>query len=118
MTAILILFIISFQAALVYFGVKWLSQLNNRLIELNGEVSLFAPKISDEFEKARNLLKALNKAVETYFKQQNKLKVYRNLMLVKSLVVAIVLYKKRKSILNFFSLYDIVSKFAKSILEF
>lgn len=118
MTAILILFIISFQAALVYFGVKWLSRLNNRLIELNNEVSSFLPKIHDEFEKARNLLKILNKAVETYFKQQNKLKIYRNLMLVKSLVVTIVLYKKRKSILNFFSLYDIVSKFTKSILEF
>ncbi len=118
MCAILILFIISFQFAIAYFGVKGLTVLNNKIVELNVKVEKLIPQIKPKFEKIRTTLQNTNKAIEAFFKHQNKIKVYRNLVLLKSIAVAIILYKKRKSLLNFFSMYDIVSKFAKSILEF
>jgi len=118
MTAILILFIISVQAAIVYFGVKGLSDLNEKIINLNNKVILILPEIQPTFEKTRKVFKQINLGIEGFFKHQNKIKVYRNIMLLKSVAVAILLFKKRKSIISFFSLYDIVSKFTKSILEF
>lgn len=118
MTAILILFIISVQAAIVYYGVKYLSELNDKIILLNDKVSEITPKLEPCFKKFREVLQQINKGIEGFFKHQSKIKVYKNIMILKSLVVAIMLFKKRKSILNFFSLYHIVSKFTKSILEF
>lgn len=118
MESILILLIISIQSAIVYFGVKYLSLLNEKIISLNEKVLEITPKITPAFDKAKSAFHMVNTLFEKFFKHKNKIKVYRNIMILKSLVVAIILYKKRKSLFNFFSLYDIISKFTKAILEF
>lgn len=117
MEAILILLIISVQFAIVYFGVKYLSNLNNSIIAINEKILLIQPQIQPKFEQARKIFTTINNAIEKFVEKDNKLKLFRNILILKSLAVAIIIFKKRKSLFSFFSLYDIVSKFTKTILE-
>ena len=118
MCAILILLIISIQFAIGYFSVKYLSELNEKVVTLDKKVWLVKSQIKPKFEYVRNAFVIINNVIEKYIKHQNKIVLYKNLMLIKSFVVAVILYKKRKSLISFFSLYDIISKFAKALMEF
>lgn len=118
MEAILLLFIIAVQFALVYFGVKVLSQLNDKLVYLNEQVLVFTPKAQKQIQDFRNVLVKINKTIEGLVNTNNKWKIVRNVLLVKSLIVAIYLFKKRKSILSLFSLYNIINGFKKILMEF
>ena len=66
MDAIIILLIISFQFALIYFGVKYLSALNERIILLNEKVESFSCLVKPTFEKVRNGLSVANKVMNKY----------------------------------------------------
>lgn len=117
MAAILILLIISAQFAFAYFVIRGLIVLERKIAALNDAVVEFTPKIQPMFEGTRNILQKINKAVDGWFKHADKFKLMRNIMLLKSIITAFILFKKRKNILKFFSLYNIVSKFTKVILE-
>ena len=117
MEALLILIIISVQFAIGYIGVKRLSELENKIILFTEKIDEITPKIKPAFEKARETFAIINKFMEKFFKHRSKLKMYRNIMLLKSIIVALILYKKRKNIFKFFSVYNIVSNFTKAIME-
>ena len=116
MEAFIILFIISVQFSICFFGVKYLSELDHKIISLTEKVDEITPKIKPALNKARQAFSTINNFMEKVYKQRNKLKLIRNIMLLKSLVAAIILYKKRKNIFKFFSVYNIVSKFTKAIM--
>lgn len=118
MASILILLIISAQFALAYYAIRALIRLEHKIIELNSLITEITPKICPGFQNTRKVLKKINKVADSYFKNTNKLKLLRNLFLLKSLTVAFILYKKRKNIFEFFSLYNIVNRFVKALLEF
>ncbi len=118
MGAILILLIISIQFLICYFSVKRLSDLNNNLIKLNQKVEDVSKQIPLKFDTVRQSLQYINQTLFNLYENKQKILLYRKLVLLKSTIVAIILFKKRKNILNFFSLYDIVSKFIKKIMEF
>ena len=116
MEAILILFIISVQFGIIFFSVKKLTELELKIINLTNSVDNFSGKVKPAFEQLRSVLQKINLGFEKFYKHKNKLKMYRNLMLAKSLLVMIILYKKRKSLLSFFSVYGIVNKFTKALM--
>lgn len=118
MDAILILAIISIQFALIYFGVKYLSELNNKLIEANIKLEEIIPKIQPNFEKCRKALNVTNNLMVKYLENQDKIKIVKYILLFYSLISAIYIFKKKKNILNAYSLYDVVIKMAKTILGF
>ena len=118
MEAIIILLIISFQFALIYFGVKCLSALNERLILLNEKVESLSCLIEPAFEKVRKGLAVANNVMNKYIENEGKIKVIKLILLVYSLVVAISVIRKKKNIFSFYSLYDIIIKTTKAILGF
>ncbi len=118
MDAILILAIISIQFALIYFGVKYLSELNNKLITANAKLEKLITAIKPNFEKCRNALNIANNLMVKYIENQDKIKIVKYVLLAYSLISAIYLFKKKKNILNAYSLYDVVIKTTKMILGF
>ncbi len=117
MAAILILLIISAQFAICYFAVKHLLAFNEKLIKLNSAVLELKPKIRPLFKSARLVMHKANKAIEIIFKNEDKFKMIRKLMIIKSLIAAFILFKQRKNIFQFFSLYGLLTKFTKAVLE-
>ena len=77
MEAIIILLIISFQFALIYFGVKYLSALNERLLLLNEKVESLSCLIEPAFEKVRNGLAVANNVMNKYIENEGKIKVIK-----------------------------------------
>ena len=53
-----------------------------------------------------------------YLENQDKIKILKYILLFYSLISAIYIFKKKKNILNAYSLYDVVIKMAKTILGF
>ena len=117
MEAILILFILSVQFAVLYFGVGYLVKLNDRIVFFNEKVVLLTPQIESSIKKTREILIKINKRFLAFWDTNSKFGILRNILIVKSLIVAIVVFKSRKNILSFFSLYNVVNAFRKMLME-
>lgn len=118
MDAIIILLIIAFQFALIYFGVKYLSALNERIILFNEKIENVNCTIKLSMEKVRKTLSVVNNVLEKYLKNENKIKFIKLILLIYSLIIALMVIKKKKNIFNFYSLYDIITKMMRAILGF
>ena len=81
MDAILILAIIAIQFTLIHFGVKYLSLLNNRIIELNNKIEKLIPLIKPNLEKTRKTLRTINNFMKKYLENENKIKIIKLLLL-------------------------------------
>ena len=118
MEAILILAIISIQFALIYFGVKYLSAVNNRLIFLNQKIEQLLPLLSPNFQLIRKYLLIANKLMVKYIENKDKIKILKLILLIYSLIMAIIIFKRKKNIFSVYSLYDCIVSTTKAILGF
>ena len=118
MEAILILVIISIQFSLIYFGVKYLSSLNDRLVLLNQKIEQIFPLISPNFQLIRNYLSTTNQLMTKYIENKDKIKILRLILLIYSLIIAITIFKRKKNIFSIYSLYDCIVSTTKAILGF
>ena len=117
MSAILMLLIIIIQFGILYFGVKYLSALNEKIIKANSAVIEIKNLIPATFIEIKIAIKKINKYCELFFTYESKIKVARNIFMLRSLIVALFVFKKRKNIKKIFSIYSLVRKFTKALLE-